>query len=61
MLRLIIGLRILRGPRAHQPRPAQPGAGKRLALIGICGVLIASAATSRSSGHAASDGAITTA
>jgi hypothetical protein len=39
MIRLLIGLRILRGPRRTTPPPA--GSGKRRALLGICCVIIA--------------------
>jgi hypothetical protein len=52
MIRRLIGLRILRGPRGTQP--PRPGSGKRRALLGICCVIIASAATHSGAGRAAS-------
>lgn len=51
MLRLLIGLRILRGPTGTT---ARPGSGKRRVLLGICCMLTASAATHSGAGHAAS-------
>jgi hypothetical protein len=51
MLRLLIGLRILRGPRGTTSR--RPGSGKRRGLLGICCLLIASAATHSGAGRAA--------
>jgi hypothetical protein len=56
MLRLLVGLRILRGPRGPQAR--RPGSGKRRVMFGICCVLIASAATHSGAGRAASPSAI---
>jgi hypothetical protein len=61
MLRLLIGLRILRGPKPTkllQPRPANI---KRRLLLGICCVLIAAAATHSGAGRAASPSPITNA
>jgi hypothetical protein len=56
MLRLLIGLRILRGPKGITP--ARPKNGKRRLLLGICCVLIASAATHSGAGRAAKPDAI---
>jgi hypothetical protein len=61
MLRLLIGLRILRGPRPSKTVQAHPGSGKRRVLLGICCVLIASAATHSGAGRAAGPSPITTA
>jgi hypothetical protein len=51
MIRLIIGLRILRGPRGNRPLRTSPGNIKRRVLLGICCVLIASAATHSGAGR----------
>lgn len=61
MIRLVIGLRILRGPRASRPVRTPLGSVKRRALLGICCVLIASAATHSGAGRVARAGAITNA
>jgi hypothetical protein len=61
MLRLLIGLRMLRGPRPSKPVQSCPGSGRRRVLLGTCCVLIASAATHSSAGRAASPGPITSA
>jgi hypothetical protein len=53
MLRLLIGLRILRGPRPKKPLQPHPGSTRRRVLLGICCVLIASAATHSGAGRAA--------
>jgi hypothetical protein len=61
MIRLLIGLRILRGPRPTKPLQPHPGRTKRRVLLGICCVLIASAATHSGAGRAASPSPITNA
>jgi hypothetical protein len=61
MLRLLIGLRILRGPKPSTPIQARPGSTKRRLVLGICCVLIASAATHSGAGRAASPSPITNA
>jgi hypothetical protein len=61
MIRLFIGLRILRGPRASRPVRTPLGSVKRRALLGICCVLIASAATHSGALRAARPDAITNA
>jgi hypothetical protein len=53
MIRLLIGLRILRGPRGNRPLRPSPGNITRRVLLGICCVLIASAATHSGAGRAA--------
>ena len=53
MLRLIIGLRIIRGPRGRVPTNQRRRSIKRRALLAICCVLIAAAATHPSAGRAA--------
>jgi hypothetical protein len=54
MIRLLIGLCILRGPRGTSRMRTSPGSIKRRALLGICCVVIASSATHSSTGHVAS-------
>jgi hypothetical protein len=61
MLRLLIGLRILRGPRPTKSRQPHLGSTRRRVLLGICCVLIASAATHSGAGRAAGPSAITVA
>jgi hypothetical protein len=58
MIRLFIGLRILRGPRRNSSARTPPGSIKRRALLGICCVLVASAATHSGAGRAARADAI---
>jgi hypothetical protein len=53
MLRLLIGLRILRGPKPSTPIQALPASGRRRVLLGICCVLAASAGTHSGAGRAA--------
>jgi len=60
MLRLLVGLRILRGPRPTKSRQSHLGSTRRRAL-GICCVLIASAATHSGAGRAAGSSPITAA
>jgi hypothetical protein len=54
MIRLLIGLRILRGPRPSNEVQPLRGSGKRRVLLGICCILIASAAAHSGAGRAAS-------
>ncbi len=61
MLRLLIGLRILRGPRPTKSLGPHPGSTRRRVLLGICCVLIASAAPHSGAGRAAGPGPITAA
>jgi hypothetical protein len=61
MLRLLIGLRILRGPRPTKSLGPRPGSARRRVLLGICCVLVASAATHSGAGRAAGPSPITAA
>jgi hypothetical protein len=61
MIRLFIGLRILRGPGRNRPQRTSPSSIKRRVLLGICCVLIASAATHSGAGRAARADAMTNA
>lgn len=61
MIRFMIGRRILRGPRPTKPLQPRPPSTKRRVLLGICCLLIASAATHSGAGRAASTRQITTA
>lgn len=61
MLRLLIGLRLLRGPRATKSLRPHPGSTRRRVLLGICCVLIALAATHSGAGRAAGPSPITAA
>ena len=54
MIRLFIGLRILRGPRGNRPQRTSPSSIKRRVLLGICCVPIASAATHSGAGRVTS-------
>jgi hypothetical protein len=61
MIRLLIGLRILRGTKPTRSLQPRPGNTKRRLLLGICCVLIASAATHSGAGRAANPRPITSA
>jgi hypothetical protein len=61
MLRLLIGLRILRGPRPTKSLGPHLGSTRRRVLLGICCLLIASAATHSGAGRAAGPSPITAA
>jgi hypothetical protein len=54
MIRLLIGLRIIQGPRGSRPVRASTGTIKRRVLCGVCCVLIASAATHSGAGRVTS-------